>query len=77
MPPPAFLEETMSRFTPSFVRGFFAGVFSMGAVVSAILLLVPTAPEMRPIAAVNLPVALALVILLVRRDLRVAKTSAA
>ena len=67
----------MIRFTPSFIRGFFAGVFSMGAVVSGILLLIPVAPEMRPIAAVNLPVAVALVIVLVRRDLRVAKTSAA
>jgi hypothetical protein len=61
----------------SFVRGFFAGVFALGALVSVVMLVTSAPASIRSIAAVNLPVAVALMVALYRREVRTSKRSAA
>ena len=68
----------MIRTSPSFTRGFFAGVFALGAIMSTGALLAPIGDAaVRTIAAVNLPVAVLLVLGLLRRERRVLKAGAA
>jgi len=67
----------MDRSFPSFVRGFFAGVFALGALMSVVMLIISSPSAIRSIAAVNLPVAVALIVVLYRREVRASKRSAA
>jgi hypothetical protein len=68
----------MNRASPSFIRGFFVGVFFLGAVVSMGALVMPIGdPAMRTLAAVNLPVNVVLILGIYRREVRALKAGAA
>jgi hypothetical protein len=68
----------MNRASPSFIRGFFAGVFSLGAIMSTGALVMPIGDAaIRTLAAVNLPVAIVLILALYRREVRALKAGAA
>jgi len=68
----------MTRVSASFIRGFVAGVFALGALMSTGALLTPIGDaRLRTIAAVNLPVAIVLILVLYRREVRVLNEGAA